>query len=63
MEEGTKKQSQGKECSYSGCSDRMYDAKGKKKHAIDFLHFQRMESFVAFGKTVWRESRGTTVSV
>ena len=34
-----------------------------KKHALDFLHFQRMESFVAFGKTVWRESRGTTVSV
>ena len=30
MEEGTKKQSQGKECSYSGCSNRMYDAKGKK---------------------------------
>ena len=30
MEEGTKKQSQGKECSYSGCSNRMYVAKRKK---------------------------------
>ena len=62
MEEGTKKQSQGKEFSYSGCSNRMYDAKGKK-HALDFLHFQRMKSFVEFEKTVWRESRGMTVSV
>ena len=34
-----------------------------QKHALDFLHFQRMKRFVEFGKTVWRESRGKTVSV
>ena len=34
-----------------------------KKHALDFLHFQRMKSFVEFGKTVWRESKEKTVSV
>ena len=33
------------------------------QHALDFLHFQRMKSFVEFGKTVWRESKEKTVSV
>ena len=35
----------------------------ERKHALHFLHFQRMKSFVEFGKTVWRESRGKTISV
>ena len=30
MAEGKKKRSQGKECSFFGCSNRMYDANGKK---------------------------------
>ena len=34
-----------------------------KKTRFRFLHFQRMKSFVEFRKTVWRESRGKTVSV
>ena len=29
----------------------------ENKHALGFLHFQRMKSFVEFGQTVWRESR------
>ena len=35
----------------------------KNKHALDILPFQRVKSFVEFGKTVWQESRGKTVSV
>ena len=40
-----------------------YTMQKGKKHALHFLDFQRMESFVEFGKTVWRESREKTVSI
>ena len=50
MEEGTKKQSQGDECSFVCCLNRIYDATAKKKHAVDFLHFQGMKSFVEFAE-------------
>ena len=60
--QGMTKHSQGDECFFFGCSNRMYDATGKKD-GLDFLHFQRMRSFIEFGKTVNRESQGKTVSV
>ena len=63
MAEGKKKKSQGDECSFLGCSNRMYDATGKK-HALDVLHFQRMKSLAEFEKTALRrESGGKTVSL
>ena len=62
MAEGKKKRSQGKSARFLVASIECTMQMGKK-HALDFLHFQRMKSFVEFGKTVWRESKEKTVSV
>ena len=50
MAEGTKKQSQGDECSFFGCSNRVYDATLKNKHALDFHISKELKASSNLGK-------------